>query len=115
MESKKNETKNNENNNDNSFNLGKNNQIEIYDSSGNNLDLSVCKENIKIMKYLGDVAEELNINTAKSYAESGVDVFNASDGFFNDLCHKYDNKDGIDIIIKDRRTDIYKNVTFLSR
>ena len=64
------------------------------------------------MKYLGDVAEELNINTAKSYAESGVDVFNASDEFFNDLCHKYDNNNGMDIIIKDRRTDIYINVSF---
>ena len=108
MESKRSDEKGN----DNSFNLGKNNQIEIYDFSGNKLDLSVCKEDIKIMKYLGDVAEDLNIDSAKSYAESGVDIFNASDGFFNDLCHKYDNNDGKDVIIEDRRTDIYKNATF---
>ena len=113
MESKRNESKKGEekNDNSNSFDLGKNVQIEVYDMSGRKLDLSVCKEEIKIMKYLGDVAEELNIDSAKSLAESGIDVFNASDDFFNDLCHNYDNNDK-DIIIKDRRTDIYKNVSF---
>ena len=45
-------------------------------------------------------------------ADSGVDVFNASDEFFNNICHEYDNTDGKDIIINDRRTDIYKNVSF---
>ena len=112
IELKRNETKNNERNSNGAFNLGKNVQIEIYDSSGRKLDLSVCKEDIKIMKYIGDVTEELNIDSAKSYADSGVDVFNANDSFFNDLCHKYDNKDGMDIIIEDRRIDLYQNATF---
>ena len=40
-----------DNNNDNYFNLGKNVQVEIYDSNGNKLNLSVCKEDITIMKY----------------------------------------------------------------
>ena len=112
IESKRNESKKNEENNNKAFNLGKNLQIEIYDSSGRKLDLSVCKEDIKIMKYIGDVTEELNIDSAKNYANSGVDVFNANDSFFNDLCHKYDNKDGKDIIIEDRRADLYQNATF---
>ena len=30
-------------------------------------------------------------------AESGIDIFNSSDEFFNNLCHEYDNKDGKDI------------------
>ena len=64
------------------------------------------------MKYLGDVAEELDIDSAKSFADSGVDIFNASDEFFNDLCHKYDNNEGKDIIIEDRRSDIYINASF---
>ena len=91
MESKK----TNEKSNDNSFNLGKNNQIEIYDISGKKLELSVCKEDIKIMKYLGDVGEELDIDSAKSFADSGVDVFNASDEFFNDLCYEYERCDAL--------------------
>ena len=112
MESKRNESKEEDkNDNDKSFDLGKNVQVEVYDMSGRKLDLSVCKENIKVMKYIGDV-EELNIDSAMSLGEKGIDVFNASDEFFNDICHNYNNTDGIDIIIKDRRTDIYQNVSF---
>ena len=106
------ETKNIINNKNNlSFNLGKNTQLEIYDMSGRELDLSVCKEDIKVMKYIGDV-KELNIQSAISLSEQGIDVFNAEDAFFNDICHPYDNLDGKDIILNDRRTDIYQNATF---
>ena len=107
MESKYNKT----GKTDNSIDIGKNNQIEIYDYSGRKLNLSVCKEDIKIMKYIGDI-EEINIQSAINLADQGIDVFNASDKFFNDICHFYDNKDGKDIIINDRRTDIYQNVSF---
>ena len=110
IETKENQTKN-KNNDDSSFNLGKKNQVEIYDFSGRKLDLSVCKDDIKVMKYIGDV-EELDFKSAKSLSTQGIDVFNASDNFFNDLCHKYDNTYGKDIIIDDRRNDIYQNATF---
>ena len=106
------ETKNSSNNNkDNSFNLGKNTQIEIYDILGNKLNLSVCKEDITVMKYIGDV-EELDIQSAMSLSEQGIDVFNSKDKFFNDICHPYENSDGRDITINDRRKDIYQNATF---
>ena len=64
------------------------------------------------MKYIGDVTEELNIQSAIDFADKGIDVFNPEDDFFNDICHQYDNSDGKDIILTDRRTDIYKNATF---
>ena len=105
------ETKNERNNNDTFFNLGKSTQIEIYDFSGNKLDLSVCKENIKVMKYIGD-AKELDIQSAKSLSEQGIDVFDASNAFFNDICYPYESPDAKDIILNDRRKDIYKNATF---
>ena len=113
IESKKEESKKNEtsNNNDNSFNLGKSIQLEVYDFSGRKLDLSVCKEEIKVMKYIGDVTEELNIKSAINLADKGIDVFNPQDDFFNDICHPY-NTEGKDIILKDRREDIYQNATF---
>ena len=115
MESKRNDSKKDELNDDNSnsFDLGKNLQVEVYDMSGRKLDLSVCKEDIKIMKYLGDV-EELDINSAMTLADSGIDVFNASDDYFNDICKNSGNNDK-DIIIKDRRTDIYQNVSFCQK
>ena len=112
MESKNN--KDNIGNDDSSFDIGKNNQIEIYDFSGRKLDLSVCQEGIRIMKYIKDV-EKLDIQSAFNLANIGVDVFNASDDYFNDICHNYENSDGKDIIIKDRRNDIYQNVTFCQK
>jgi len=112
MESKKNETKDEENNkNDKSFDIGKNTQIEIYDNSGRKLNLSVCEEEIKVMKYIGDI-EQLDLNSAMNLANKGVDIFNSNDDFFNDICQKYDNTDGKDIIIEDRRKEIFKDVSF---
>jgi hypothetical protein len=63
------------------------------------------------MKYKGDLKNELGLDKAMEMAKSGVDVFNARDGFFNDICHE-NNNNGIDITIDDRRADIYKNVSF---
>ena len=93
---------NNENNltsetNDNSNKLEKYSQIEVYDLSGRKLDLSVCKNDIKLLKYVGD-DENININSAKNFADMGIDIFNASSDFFNDICFQYDNDDGKDII-----------------
>ena len=105
---------NNENNitsenHDNSNNLEKYSQIEVYDISGRKLDLSVCKSEITLLKYVGN-DENININTAKNYADMGIDIFNASSDFFNDICCK--TNDGKDIILKDRRTDIFQNISF---
>ena len=108
LEIKRNETKINEDKdiNDNSFDVGKSSQIEIYDYSGRKLDLSVCKEDLTILKYIGDLKKELNIDSAMNLANSGIDMFDASDKFFNSICHEYDNNDGKDIVITDRRNDL---------
>ena len=107
------ESKNNKSNtsSDNSFNLGKNIQLDVFDYSGRKLNLSVCKEDIKVMKYIGDVTE-LDIKSAMSLANDGIDVFNPEDDFFNDICHPFESSDGRDIILTDRRNDIYQNASF---
>ena len=109
IESKKNKIE--ENSYDSSLNLANNIHLEIYDFSGRKLNLSICQENIKVMRYIGDV-EELNIQSAKELAIQGIDIFNSKDNFFNDLCYYYNNKEGKDITINDRRKDIYQNTTF---
>ena len=98
-------------NDDNSFNLGKITQLIIYDSSYRKLDLSICKDDIKIFKYIGD-ADELDIDFAKFFALQGIDIFNVEDDYFSDICHPYDSPDGIDIAFNDRKKEIYKNATF---
>ena len=102
------ETKNdeNDNNEDNSIKLGKNTKLEIYDYSGRELNISICQDDIKIMKYIGDI-KEIDLDTAKTLSDRGIDVFNAADKFFNDICHPYDNPFGKDIILNDRRNDMH--------
>ena len=102
--------KNNESNN-NEKNLGIKILLNIFDLSGRKLDLSICGENIKIIHDL-DGFQVINITSAKNFANQGIDVFNASDSYFNDLCRPYDDENNKDIIIKDRRNDIYQNATF---
>ena len=114
IELKKNKTEKSEEKINNSFDLGKEVQIEIYDRLGKKLDLSICNQDIKVINYIGDV-KELKIDSAKSFSEQGIDIFNANDDFFNDICHDFDSIDGQDIIINDRRTDIYQNATFCQK
>ena len=104
------ETKNDENKK-NENNIGKNTKLEIYDYSGTELNLSICKDDIKIIKYIGDV-EKIDLDSAKALLDKGINVFNAADKFFNDICYPFDNPYGKDIIINDRRNDIYQNITF---
>ena len=93
------------------FNLGIKILLNIFDLSGRKLDFSICEENIKMMHHL-EGYQDIDLKSAKKYAIKGIDVFNATDSFFNDLCYPYDNKDNKDIIIFDRRNDIYQNVIF---
>ena len=100
-------------NSDNSFNLEKKTEIAIFDNSGNKLNISVCEQNIKIMKYIGDVdTKELDIKTAMNMANKGIDVFNPKDDFFNNICKQIDDINSKDMILIDRRKDIFKNATF---
>ena len=94
-----------------SLNIGKKTLFNIFDSSGRKLDLSFCQDNIKLSHNISHI-QEIDINSAKNFNKQNIDIFNSKDRFFNDLCHPYDNEEGKDIIIKDRRKDIYQNVTF---
>ena len=98
---------------DNSFNLEKKNQIEIFDNSGKRLNLSVCNNTIKVMKYIGDIDKgQLDIDSAIYLANKGIDVFNPRDDFFNNICKQNADINNKDMILIDRRTDIFQNATF---
>ena len=85
--------------------------LEVYDDTGRKLDLAFCKSKIKVMKNL-ELEGGIDIQIAKEFSEQGIDVFNAEDKFFNDICHPFNSKDGIDITLSDRRKDIFQNFTF---
>ena len=113
IESKENKIKNENLNKDKDIiNLGKGIEILLYDKSGNKLDTSNLKnENITIMKYVGDIPY-VDFNEGKNLYQNGIDVFNESDPFFNDLCYPYKSKYDSDIILSDRRADLFQNITF---
>ena len=89
--------------------LGKNVKVAIYDRSGRKLDISYCNQEITLMKIINDL-EDVDLTSASEYAEYGIDVFNANDAFFNDLCHPF--RSDTDIVLRDRREDLYQNVSF---
>ena len=91
--------------------LGKDVEIAVYDYNGNMLNLGFCEEEITIIKYIGDL-EDVDILNAKDLANQGIDVFDAQDPFFNDICHPFKNENDSDITLKDRRSDIFQNVSF---
>ena len=109
-ETKLNQSENkNTDNNKEQINLGKSVKVTIVNIRGNILNMSYCNNDIKIFKYVGD-SEEIKIDIAKDYAEKGINVFDPEDKFFNDKCQKHDLD--IDIILKDRREDLFQNVSF---
>ena len=71
------------------------------------MDLSLCNDsNIQIFYALKD--NSLDINYISSFQDSGIDIFNINDSFFNDICHSYSESNN-DVILKDRIKFIYQN------
>ena len=84
----------------------------IFDSSGRQLDLSICNNTeITVTKPIINTSL-INITKAKSLSEQGIDVFDTSDSFFNSLCYPFASENKTDVITKDRRSDYYQNVSF---
>ena len=82
---------------------------EVYDSSLNQLNLSHCQDT-KITISVPVQLEE-NFNTlVDSLTESGYDIFNEEDSFYNDICSTYTSANGADMLLSDRKTDIYSNI-----
>ena len=88
------------------------NQVEyqVFDEQKNPLDLSKCNNtNIKIFYGIKNNSD-LDMSIIDSFKDTGVNVFNLSDEFFNDVCYPY-SEGGNDLILEDRIKDIYQNYT----
>ena len=83
-------------------------QYEIYNPDNYiKLEMSICadlKINIYSPIYLNDEAQSL----FSSLKESGYNLFNSNDSFYNDFCTPYTSIEGTDILLKDRKKDIYQ-------
>ena len=79
---------------------------EVYDSNLNKLNLDVCSDTqitIQVPVHLSDDLDSL----AKSLSDSGYNLFNENDSFYNDICSTYTNEYGTDMLLSDRKKDIY--------
>ena len=86
-------------------------KIRIYSPDGKTLlDFSKC-ENIKISinSRLNEI-KEINKTRLEYFVKQNVDIFNYEDEFFHDKCNNID-LDGIDYTLRDRKKNIYVNVS----
>ncbi len=56
--------------------------------------------------------KNINLTEAKKFKENGINVFNESDDFYNDLCYQYSDEYGNDVTLSDRYNNYYQNVSF---
>ena len=84
-------------------------QYEIYNPNNlEKLDLSICNDysiNINIPILLDPKTESLYL----TLNESGYNLFNPNDSFYNDICTPFKSEYNTDILIEDRRKDFYES------
>ena len=89
-------------------------QYEIYlKSTKQLLDLNECSGTNVII----NTPIELDSDKEKLYdtlAKSGYNLFDANDSFYNDICAVYTTENDTDILLYDRRMDIYQQTLNIS-
>ena len=89
------------------------NQVEYAFINDKNelLDSSLCKEvNITVFYKINENSS-LDISSLMHFNEMGVDSLDVKDSFYNDICYPY-SESGNDLILGDRRQDIFQNYSF---
>ena len=82
-------------------------QYEVYDPTRKNkLNLTLCKDvpitiNVPITL---DKSIDLIYDT---FTESGYNIFNENDSFYQDICSTYTTINGTDMLLSDRKKDIF--------
>lgn len=96
------------------------NQVEylFYDKEGNLLDISKLGNEFNITvesPVLPSENETIKLSLAKRIKEWGYDMYNSSDKFYNDVCTPFTTEYNTDIMIDDRKKEIYTNVSFCEK
>ena len=80
---------------------------EIYDPIEHNmLNLSLCNDLTITISTPIDL-DDNSILLYESLLQSGYNIFDSSDDFYNDICATYTTVNGTDILIEDRKKSIY--------
>ena len=83
-------------------------EYKVYNDKNKELDLSLCKNETIMVYYSINKNASIDLDLLKYYKDLNIDVLNSKDTFFNDICYPY-SESGDDIVLGDRRNDIYQN------
>ena len=84
---------------------------EVYDPNTLiKLNLKLCG-NVKINTYTNFFLQESSLEQFIQLNESGYDMYNINDSFYQDLCSPFTTKFGTDILLEDRKNDYYENIS----
>ena len=87
-------------------------EYKIYNSeNGEELSKEPCSGDKIIVTVNMENVENINITEAEYFANLGINVYNFSDPFFNDICFEYTAKNGKDVTLEDRKKNYYQNVS----
>ena len=97
--------------------INPNSSYSLYDpKTGNKINgETLCKEDWiiieeKLSRFFNNY--QPNYEEMKNLLEQGINIFNASDDFFTDICYHFDSPIKRDITLKDRVLSFYPNITF---
>ena len=84
-------------------------QYEVYHPiTKQKLNLSVCEQDT-VDLYIPVQLDEKTLQLYEDLKNSGYDLFNIEDPFYNDLCSPYKSENGTDVLLSDRKNDYYNN------
>ena len=82
-------------------------QYEIYHPITKvKLNMDYCKD-IKIVVQVPVNLEEYTISLYESLNEYGYNLFDSGDAFYNDICTIYTSQNGTDMLLEDRKKEIF--------
>ena len=89
-------------------------QYEIYESNSKAfLELKECSGSDVIINVPIDLDSDLEF-LYDLLSNSGYNLFDANDSFYNDICSAFSSENGTDILLYDRRMDIYQKTLNIS-
>ena len=81
--------------------------------TGELLNISICHS--KEISYSFDINNNVS-KKAQYYKDNfGIDIFNSSDPFFNDICYKFTDENKNDVILAHRREYIFENTSLCEK
>ena len=89
-------------------------QYEIYHPiTKEKLDLNYCKD-INIVIHVSVNLDDNTVALYDSLSESGYNLFDSEDDFYNDICSTYTSQNGTDMTLTDRKIEIYSVIENIS-